>query len=332
MASSHYGNFRDPVGLLRRMLTSRNRSAYDALALAATRVAATPIDLALSRRERRAIDAGDQTGGRPMLFVVAGPRTGSTLIYQCICQQLDVSYLDNLTAAFARSPLSFARLARRPMRPPARVDNFYGNTRGTSGPNDGFDLWNRWEGEDRYRVDLELMARSTPDMRRFFSAWAAAFPSPFVNKNNRHVSAIPELADALPNTVFLLVRRDPLLTAQSLLRARAMVQGSSAAAWGALGEDADDGDDAAGPLRAVARQIAAIERHLDRAVEALPADRVIEARYEQFCADPTGLLRRIGERIGTSFRADADPLPELNASMTVRLSESEQAVVRNELN
>ena len=39
----------------------------------------------------------------------------------------------------------------------------------------------------------------------------------------------------------------------------------------------------------------------------------------------------IGELIGTSFRADADPLPELNASMTVRLSESEQTVVRNEL-
>jgi LPS sulfotransferase NodH len=293
---------------------------------------ATPLDLALCRREAREVGTDDGASDRPLLLVVAAPRTGSTLIYQCICQQLDVSYVDNATAAFPRSPISFASLARRPMRPPARVDNFYGNTRGTSGPNDAFDLWNRWQGEDRYRVDLELMERSIPDMRRFFSAWADAFPGPFVNKNNRHVSAIPELADALPSAVFLLVRRDPLPTAQSLLRARAMVQGSPAAAWGALGEDADDGADAAGPLRAVARQIAAIERHLDRAVEALPADQVIEARYEQFCADPTGLLQRIGEQIGTSFRADADPLPELNASMTVRLSQSDQTVVRNELN
>lgn len=56
------------------------------------------------------------------------------------------------------------------------------------------------------------MARSTPEMRRFFSAWAAAFRSPFVNKNNRLVSVIPELADALPHAVFLVVRRDPLPT------------------------------------------------------------------------------------------------------------------------
>lgn len=36
MARSHDGNFRDPVGLLRRMATSRERAAWDALALAAS--------------------------------------------------------------------------------------------------------------------------------------------------------------------------------------------------------------------------------------------------------------------------------------------------------
>lgn len=330
MASSHYGNFRDPAGLLRRMLSSRSRAAYDALALAATRVAVTPLDLALSRRERRTVEAADGAPDPPLLLVVGGPRTGSTLIYQCICQQLGVSYLDNLTAAFPRSPISFAHLARRPMRPPADVENFYGNTRGASGPNDGFDLWNRWEGEDRYRVDLERMARSAPEMRRFFAAWGATFPGPFVNKNNRHVSVIPELADALPTAVFLLIRRDPLMTAQSLLTARTAVQGSPAAGWGALGEDSAEGD-RPGAVAAVARQIAAIERHLDRAAAVVAADRVIETRYEKFCADPTGLLDEIGARIGVSVRPDADPLPQLTASTTVRLTESEQAIVTAEL-
>lgn len=329
MASSHYGNFRDPVGLLRRMLVSRNRAAFDSLALAATRIGATPIDLALARREGQAVSSAAPRSNRPMLLIVGGPRTGSTLIYQCICQQLDVSYLDNLTAAFPRSPISFARLARRSMRPPARVENFYGNTRGISGPNDGFDVWNRWQGDDRYRVDLELMARSAEEMRRFFSAWSAEFTGPFVNKNNRQVSIVPELAEVLPNAVFLLIRRDPIMTAQSLLVARELVQGSRTAAWGALGEDSDDVG--AGALRAVARQIAAIERHLDRAVEALPPDRVIETTYEKFCADATGLLEHIGERIGASPRSDRRPLPELTASATVRLSAADQAIVTAEL-
>ena len=329
MASSHYGNFRDPVGLLRRMLTSRNRAAYDSLALAATRMAATPIDLALARREKRTLDAAEPRSDRPMLLIVGGPRTGSTLIYQCICQQLEVSYVDNLNAAFPRSPISFARLARRPMRPPPHVQNFYGNTRGTSGPNDAFDLWNRWQGEDRYRVDLELMTRSADAMRRFFSAWSAEFTGPFVNKNNRQVSIVPELADVLPSAVFLLIRRDPMMTVQSLLVARELVQGSRTAAWGALGEDSDDDGPAA--VRAVARQVAAIERHLDRAVDALPSDRVIEITYEQFCADATGLMETVRDRIGASIRPDRHPLPELTASTTVRLGPSEQAIVAAEL-
>ncbi|MFA9563146.1 MAG: sulfotransferase, partial [Acidimicrobiales bacterium] len=211
MASSHYDNFHDPVGLLRRMLTSRNRAAFDSLALAATRVAATPLDLALARREAEVVGSAAPRSDQPMLLIVGGPRSGSTLVYQCVCQQLDVSYLDNLTAAFTRSPISFARLARRPMRPPARVENFYGNTRGTSGPNDGFDLWNRWQGEDRYRVDLDLMNRSADEMRHFFSAWSDEFARPFVNKNNRQVSIVPQLAEVLPNAVFLLIRRDPMM-------------------------------------------------------------------------------------------------------------------------
>jgi hypothetical protein len=328
MASSHYGNFQDPVGLVRRMLTSRNRAAFDTLALAATKVGATPVDLALARREARAVSSAAATSERPMLLIVGGPRTGSTLIYQSICQQLDVSYLDNLTAAFPRSPITFARLARRPMRPPARVENFYGNTSGISGPNDGFDLWNRWQGEDRYRVDVELMTRSADDMRRFFSAWSDEFSGPFVNKNNRQVSIVPELAEVLPNAVFLLIRRDPMMTAQSLLVARELVQGSRTAAWGALGEDSDD---EAGAVRVVARQIAAIERHLDRATDALPADRVIETTYEKFCVDATGVLGRIGERIGARPRPDRHPLPELAASTTVRLSAADQAIVADEL-
>ncbi len=329
MAGSHYGNFRDPVGLLRRMLTSRNRAALDALALAATRAAATPLDLALARREAQLVESAEPQTDRPMLLIAGGPRTGSTLVYQSICQRLDVSYLDNLTAAFPRSPISFARLARRPMRPPGHLQNFYGNTRGLSGPNDGFDLWNRWQGDDRYRVDLPLMTRSADQARRFFAAWSAEFAGPFVNKNNRQVGIIPELAEMLPNAVFLLLRRDPIMTAQSLLLARELVQGSRAAAWGALGEESrDEGPDA---LRAVGRQIAAIERHLDRAVETVAPDRIIEVTYEKFCADASGLLGRVSERIGAPARPDPPPLPELRASTTVRLDPSEQAIVAEAL-
>ena len=70
------------------MSTSRNRTALDALALAATRIGATPVDAALARREARRLHPPEPQTDRPMLVVIGGPRTGSTLIYPYLCQQL----------------------------------------------------------------------------------------------------------------------------------------------------------------------------------------------------------------------------------------------------
>src|SRR6185295_3526902 len=140
---TEYANFRDPIGLLRRMIASRDPAARAELVRAAGTVAMTPVDLALLPFERRRIRAA-KPSPHPILFIVGPPRSGTTLAYQVLAHFLPVTYFNNLTDLFPRSPLSASLLFNRWLRPnPDPFHSFYGNTAGLAEPNDAFHIWNR---------------------------------------------------------------------------------------------------------------------------------------------------------------------------------------------
>jgi hypothetical protein len=87
-----HANFRDPVGLLLRMLRSGDRAARGALVRELSGVALLPLDRALAIAERRRLRTAPDVI-QPLVFVVGAPRSGTTLVYQAL-------------ARFLRSPTS----------------------------------------------------------------------------------------------------------------------------------------------------------------------------------------------------------------------------------
>ena len=103
------------------------------------------------------------------------------MVASLLIRALAVTYIDNFSAMFRRAPLTAARLSRslgvvREGR--SSLSNFYGNTAGISSPNDGFNIWNRWLGEDRYQPVTTVSDDAQVEMRRFFAAWSATFERP----------------------------------------------------------------------------------------------------------------------------------------------------------
>ena len=192
-----YGNFRDPLGLLVRMLVSGNRAAYGALFRAAFSLGLTPLDWLLQRQEhQRLAKVDDCLPRQPLVLIVGPPRSGSTLLFQTMARYADVSYLTNLTSMFPRSPITSASLFhafdKRPKKKALSksLQNYYGQTPGLAAPNDGFEVWNRWLGDDRYHAPETLKSAMIEDMQRFFAAWTTEFDRPFLNKNNRNALCI----------------------------------------------------------------------------------------------------------------------------------------------
>lgn len=290
------GNFRDAAGLVRRALASRDPVAYSALFRYALRTVNLPFDLLLSAVERGLLRREIERPRLPVLLVVGGSRTGTTLTSQILARHLEVSTTTNLVEVFPRSPIAASRLFRalhnRP-EPTREYRSYYGKTRRFRDPCDAFDIWNRWLGADRYRPVDRISTQAAAEMRRFFAVWTSLAGRPVLNKNNRNTGAMGAIAAALPAVRFVVVRRDPLYAAQSLLLAREAAQGDRAAAWGfaavANGRD---------PVEAVAAQIAEVARTLEREEAKVDESRLFRVDYERLCADPQSIVRAIGERFG----------------------------------
>lgn len=286
MSHPSKANFRDPIGLLFRMLKSGNRAAYSALFREGLGLAARPFDAILSLMERPKPRTDDEVE-RPLLFVVGAPRSGTTLVYQALAKYLDVTYPSNLNGLFPKAPLLAARLQRcLPAFRNSEFQNFYGQTTHLSGPNDAFHIWNRWLGEDRYRTPATLRDQVVAEMRTFFETWTSVFDKPFLNKNNRNTTCVKLLAESLPQARFVVVRRDPLFVAQSLIKARQQVQGDKSVGWGLRSTSTNSDQDPLAYVDDVCRQVSGIDRDINQQLKSIDGGRVYQTTYERFCRYP----------------------------------------------
>jgi len=317
-------NFRDPFGLVMRMLASGNRAAHAALLREALRYVTVPLDVALSRLEGRPQPTA--ASSHPLLLIVGAPRSGTSLVYQTLSRYLDVTYPSNGSVMFPRAPITATRIQERfRIHRSPKYRSFYGQTCRLTDTNDAFEIWNRWLGDDRYHPAATLTAEQISDMQSFFSRWTMTFDKPLLNKNNRNTLAIRLLSEVLPQARFLVVRRNPVMVAQSLITARKRIQGDVAAPWGLEAKAA--GKEPLGHVDAVCQQLTAIDREMERQLQSVDADRVFGMTYEGFCEQPATMIRSI---VAKFEGISVSPRQDLDSCETFRVS-SRQQVTGEEL-
>ncbi len=329
-----YSNFHDPLGLVMRMLRSRDRAAWSALRRAALSFLLLPLDLAWEALEQKRLREAEPSN-LPIILIVGAPRSGTTLLYQTLARFLPVSYLQNFTALFPRSPLiASAKLGPRLQTRAADYHSYYGNTAGWTAPNDGFHVWNRWLGTDRYRVAQQLSPAAQQDMQRFFNAWLSSFQKPLLNKNNRNTACVALLASALRNVYFIEARREPAFVVQSLLQAREHIQGSKAIGWGLASAPQTRGAQNLDYVSEVCEQVFRIEQRLQSDKQRVAPERFLSIAYEDFCREPCQTARHVAQ---TFLRLDLDEnkmrreLKPFHTTNKIRLAREEFQAIRRRL-
>jgi len=292
-----YGNFSDPRGLVVRMLRSRNRAAYSGLMREGLKIVARPADWLLSKFDRSTRTTSNSIQ-RPIILVVGPPRSGSTLVYQILARYCDVTYPDNLNSLFPRSSLLAMKWFSR-KHPPrtALIRSCYGQTARFSGPNEGFHIWDRWLGKNRYETIESLSAETIHEMNSFLNAWTQAAGKPLVNKNNRSTACIELLSRSLPTSYFVLIQRDKRDIVRSVIRGREFVQGDKRIPWGLHSQDVHGSTDPLGYVDDVCEQVEKICQRIKHQIESVDEQRVIALDYSEFCRDPEGVLHRIQARV-----------------------------------
>ena len=322
-----YGNFQDPVGLVGRMLKSGNPAAYSSLLREFFSIMAGPIDRMLQGQERYILQESNESSSLPIILIVGPPRGGTTLLYQVLASSLPVSYFNNFSALFPRSPISASRLFQKILtntHHSSNFNNYYGNTQRLSEPNDGFHIWNRWLGTNRYESKRDLSSVAKGEMHHFFNTWLTIFNQPFLNKNNRNLYCMNILSKCLDNVYFIVVHRDPVFIAQSLFFARQKIQGDQEVGWGLGSNQLSDYQGSDSALKSVAEQVAFIYSGLSEQRKAIESARIIDVQYEEFCQNPNQIIHHIYEKIwNISNNNPSTSLPVIQSfdvSNRVRLS------------
>ena len=276
------------------MKTGR-REAYFAMTAAVLGMALTPLDWVLSGVEKRRY-AKASINRLPIVIVVGPPRSGTTLVAQVLIDHLPVSYINNLTSVFPRSPIT-ANAILANLLPARKMDykRYYGKSRQWTGVNDGLYLWDRWLGPCRAIVPDALTPNAAHDMPVFFGALEAFYGKPLVNKINRLNTCAHLVANVLDNVTFICLDRDPVYLAQSLLKARLEITGDLSAPYGVnhrsgLPFSGDCVDD-------VCEQVLFHRESANHQLALLGKERFWVISYESFCRQPHLLVKRVAKQV-----------------------------------
>jgi len=263
----------------------------------------------LARLETRRASGGRTPLPHKPIFVVGAPRSGSTLLYQLLVVRFDVAYLSNLHCRFFGAPAFVERAVGRRLRPPGDFSSRFGSTRGLAAPSECGPYWYRFFRKSPQHVSL---AEADPDrlgqLRESVRAFARAARRPLVFKNLVNSVRLVPLGAALPEALFVFVRRDEADTAASILAGRRAVNADEST-WWSVEPPQIERLRTLPPQEQVLEQVRAVESLVDEAREEIGRDRFLDVQYEDLCADTHRALevvRDFAERHGVALRVRRD--------------------------
>jgi len=307
----------DPFGLIRRMLTSGKKAAPFTLWLTGLSILATPIDWVMQRFENRTRENVKQQSSGPHIIICGPARSGTTLMYQVLADQLNVAYVRNFTMAFSRSPVLASRLFTRQSARAQKPDyeNYYGKTAGMQAPCEANHLWNQWVDVDASAFRTKMSQDGAARMADFFNSFSASEAKPTISKNNNANAFATQIAQSLNHAYFICLKRETRFLAQSLLQARMEINGDIEQSYGVTNtttltksqtaaqttsqatsqvtspatKDLTEND----PVEQVLEQIDYLNNLAQAQQSALGEDRFWIVDYEDFCNDPAALVERV---------------------------------------
>ncbi len=159
------------------------------------------------------------------VFIIGAPRTGSTILYQTLTNQLDVLYVDNLVCKFNKNFFFGFWFSNKLCKQQAHncFKSNHGDTKqcGDHAPSECGNYWYRWLPTDKHFIDYDdITEEMVKEIREEISAVINYFDKPLIFKNLNAGQRLRLLSRCFPEAKFIFVKRDPIFTAQSILKAK----------------------------------------------------------------------------------------------------------------
>jgi len=234
----------------------------------------------------------------PCLMIVSPPRSGSTITYQVLTRVIPSVYISNLHALFPGFASYYMKKKKLFGVNLYSFNNYYGYTSKLNDIN---------EGNSQIDYIFKNNAGKSLVRRRFIrliNKMGASNTYPFIFKNVRNYKNILRLHEAVPELIFLRIKRNPEQVIQSELKAHYEL-GTFHPIPHALSNISFKND----PVDFAVRQILEIEHEINEQKRKINSSNWIEWNYEDFCVNTAIKIEELAIR---HFKLDFTQL-RLNA-------------------
>jgi hypothetical protein len=217
----------------------------------------------------------------PCLLIVSPPRSGSTIIYQVLIRAIRCVYFSNLHALLPRTASRFFKSYPLFGDTSVTYQNYYGYTSSIFDVN---------EGNEAIATILQNSADPKQIRRNFilfYQQIGASSEVPLIIKNVRNYNNLLLLHQAVPELVFLRIKRDRTQLIHSVLKAYNEL--------GTFHPIPDELLDLAieDEVEFAVRQILTMEQSLKKQQEQIATEKWITCSYEDFCRNSSSIIGRI---------------------------------------
>lgn len=246
----------------------------------------------------------------PVLLVIGGPRTGSTLMMQWIASLGTFSYPTNLLSRFYEAPYIGSKIQLLLTHPDYNFKNEIldfkskysfssdlGKTKGALEPNDFWYFWRRFI-PNKLPIYLTKSEEQKVRKRNFLAEIAAiehVFKKPFAMKGMILEQNIPLLSSIFEKVVFLNLRRHPFFNIQSLLESRLKFFGDIKK-WYSIRPRQYNELIRLDPIKQVAGQVYYKNKAVKEGLSKIDRKKYLNVDYEKFCDNPQFYFKKIRKK------------------------------------
>jgi LPS sulfotransferase NodH len=238
------------------------------------------------------------------IFVLAPPRSGTSLLYKTLCAHPDVAYLSRGYKKYPDHPLFAEALTR------LRIVS--------SGPKEARAVWKRFPDRS---TDIARASEVTPEIRDWYRRLVSRLvelrgKERFLAKFPGHSVRAPWIDAIFPDCIFLIVTRDWRSVASSTVVMREKHAGEDAGFWGIRVPGWQEMKKNMGTAESAAHVFRLVHETIDADTAGF-AGRVVRIAYEDFCRDVAGEMKRVTAACGLPWSARFEAsLPEIRAGTT----------------
>lgn len=152
----------------------------------------------------------------PIIFIVAPPRSGSTLTYQIVNRGTNSIYISNLWNLLYAIPYIGGRFVKKNYR-----NNIFssdkGLVQGVNGESEGMRFWSFWIGQDLEEKENKVSVGRLKYIKSVFSTLINK-RTPLISGYLGNIFVLDFLRNVFPGSVFIYLKRDELSNIYSMIK------------------------------------------------------------------------------------------------------------------